>query len=57
MRNLAIAALVAVSSAALAQGTPVPPLGPDNGFFQPTPYNHPALTHDPALPAQAPSPG
>jgi len=57
MRNLAIAALFAVSSAALALGTPVPPLGPDNGFFRPTPYNHPALTHDPALPAQAPSPG
>lgn len=51
MRNLAIAALF-VSSAALAQVASVPPLGPDNGFFRPTPLNDPSLTRDPVLAAQ-----
>ena len=51
MRKLALAALFA-SSAALAQVAPAPPVGPDNGFFRPTPYNDPSLTRDPVLAAR-----
>ena len=51
MRKLALAALL-VSTAALAQTTPAPLVGPDNGFFRPTPLNDPSLTRDPLVAAR-----
>jgi hypothetical protein len=49
MHRLAIAA-VFVSAGALAQTTPPAAVGPDNGFFRPTPGGDPSLTHPPAPP-------
>ena len=46
MHRLALAALF-VSASALAQTTPSG-VGPDNGFFRPTPAGDPSLTHPPA---------
>ena len=48
MRRLAFVAIL-VSASALAQTTP-PGVGPDNGFFRPTPGGDPSLTHPPAPP-------
>ena len=61
MRRLAFVAIL-VSSSALAQTTPPGVVGPDNGFFRPTPGGDPSLTHPPAPPyttlstAPAPAP-
>ena len=49
MRRLAFVAIL-VSSSALAQTTPPGVVGPDNGFFRPTPGGDPSLTHPPAPP-------
>lgn len=48
MHRLAVAAIF-VSTSALAQSTP-PNVGPDNGFFRPTPGGDPSLTHPPVAP-------
>ena len=47
-RLLAVAAIL-VSASAVAQTTPNG-VGPDNGFFRPTPGGDPSLTHPPVAP-------
>lgn len=54
MRSLAIATLLVAASAS-AQVAP-PSVGPDNGFFRPTPGNDPSLTRPPAAVTAPPSP-
>ena len=48
MHRLAVAAIF-VSASAVAQTTPSG-VGPDNGFFRPTPTGDPSLTHPPVAP-------
>ncbi len=51
MRSLALAALFAAASASAQVASP--PVGPDNGFFRPTPGNDPSLTRP--VPLQQPA--
>lgn len=54
MRSLALATLLVAASAS-AQVAPQP-VGPDNGFFRPTPGNDPSLTRPLAAAPPAPAP-
>ena len=61
MRALLAATVILASTAASAQTAPNASVGPDNGFFRPTPGNDPSLTHPPMVtltssPAMPPQP-
>jgi hypothetical protein len=50
MRAILSLGAIVVSTTALAQLGPNAPVGPDTGFFRPTPNNDPSLTHPPVAP-------
>jgi hypothetical protein len=55
MRAILAAGVIVFAMAASAQTAQNLPVGPDNGFFRPTPGNDPSLTHPPvAAPNPAP---
>src|SRR5438105_2158964 len=60
MRVIVALGAIVVSTAAWAQSGQNTAVGPDNGFFRPTPGNDPSLTNPPlvapAAPGQPPQP-
>ena len=58
MRSILACGVIVLSTAVSAQTVQTLPVGPDNGFFRPTPGNDPSLTNPPPVqPVVPPAPG